>query len=52
MFNKREDGAEILSKCEGTNVGVFVSGPEKMRQDVAALCSSQGLRYECFSFNW
>lgn len=47
--------AEILSECEGSNTGVLVSGPEKMRQDVAAICSSglaKGLHYESFSFNW
>ncbi|KAK6155664.1 hypothetical protein DH2020_009912 [Rehmannia glutinosa] len=48
--------AEILSECEESNVGVLVSGPKKMRQDVAAICSSSGsantLHYESFSFNW
>ncbi|KAK6135252.1 hypothetical protein DH2020_031024 [Rehmannia glutinosa] len=47
--------AEILSECEESNVGVLVSGPKKMRQDVAAICSSGSantLHYESFSFNW
>lgn len=44
--------AEILSVCDGPKTGVFVSGPEKMRRDVAAICSSDGLHYQSFSFNW
>lgn len=31
---------EILLECKGDSVGVLVSGPRKMRQEVAAICSS------------
>lgn len=46
---------EILSECEEPSVSVLVSGPKKMRQDVAAICSSgvaKNLQYESFSFDW
>lgn len=47
--------AEILSGHGQANVGVLVSGPKKMKQDVAAICSSsltKNLHYESFSFSW
>ncbi|KAK4492736.1 hypothetical protein RD792_000055 [Penstemon davidsonii] len=54
-YGQRPDLKKILFDCEESNVGVFVSGPEKMRQDVATICSSdlaKKLQYESFSFNW
>jgi len=45
----------MLMEVEGTKVGVFVSGPQKMRQEVAAICSSglaENLHFESYSFNW
>lgn len=48
--------AEILSEnCKGTSVGVLVSGPKKMKQEVAAICSSgfaENLHFKSMSFNW
>lgn len=37
------------------NAGVVVSGPRKMREDVAAVCSSglaENLEFESISFTW
>jgi len=31
--------AEILLECEGSSIGVLVSGPKQMRQEVAEICS-------------
>jgi len=42
-------------EVEGTRVGVFVSGPKKMKQEVAAICSSglaENLHFESYSFSW
>jgi ferric-chelate reductase len=47
--------AEILLECEGSNVGVLVCGPKKMRHEVAKICSSglaENLHLESISFNW
>lgn len=46
---------EILLECKGDSVGVLVSGPRKMRQEVAAICSSSleaNLYFESISFSW
>ncbi|XP_012851922.1 PREDICTED: ferric reduction oxidase 4-like [Erythranthe guttata] len=52
-YGERPNMKKILSECEELNVGVLVSGPKKMRQEVAAICcSSKNLHYESFSFNW
>ncbi|XP_051143176.1 ferric reduction oxidase 2-like isoform X2 [Andrographis paniculata] len=54
-YGKRPNLKNILSECKESNVSVLVSGPKKMRHDVAAICSSslaKNLHYECFSFNW
>ncbi|ESW11797.1 hypothetical protein PHAVU_008G060100 [Phaseolus vulgaris] len=54
-FGVRPDLRKMLMEVEGRRVGVFVSGPKKMRQEVAAICSSglaQNLHFESYSFNW
>ncbi|KAG6390195.1 hypothetical protein SASPL_151677 [Salvia splendens] len=54
-YGPRPDFKKILSKCEGRGIGVFVSSSQKMKQDVAAICSSDStkrLHYQSFSFNW
>ncbi|KAK9075355.1 hypothetical protein SSX86_003678 [Deinandra increscens subsp. villosa] len=52
---ERPDFKKILMEIEGSNIGVLVSGPKKMRQDVAAICSSgfsKSLQFESISFSW
>lgn len=47
--------AEILMESQGSSIGVLASGPKKMRQDVAAICSSElsrNLQFESISFSW
>ncbi|KAL7146285.1 hypothetical protein ABFS83_06G030600 [Erythranthe nasuta] len=52
-YGERPNMKKILSECEELNVGVLVSGPKKMRQEVAGICcSSKNLHYKSFSFNW
>lgn len=46
----------LMMECKGADVGVFVSGPSGLRQEVAKICSSSGvsdnLHFESFSFTW
>ncbi|XP_027352717.1 ferric reduction oxidase 2-like [Abrus precatorius] len=54
-YGVRPDLRRLLFEHKGSSVGVFVSGPKKMRQEVAAICSSdvaKNLHFESFSFNW
>ncbi|TKY65412.1 Ferric reduction oxidase 2 [Spatholobus suberectus] len=54
-YGVRPDLRRLLFDLKGSRVGVFVSGPKKMRQEVAAICSSdlaENLHFESFSFNW
>jgi ferric-chelate reductase len=47
--------AEILLECEGSSIGVLVSGPKQMRQEVAEICSSglaNNLHFDSISFSW
>lgn len=47
--------AEILFECKGSSVGVLVSGPKKMRHEVATICSSglaENMHFESISFSW
>ncbi|WCJ36698.1 ferric reduction oxidase 2 [Euphorbia peplus] len=54
-LGERPNLEKILSKCKGESIGVLVSGPKKMRQDAAAICSSSSLdnlHFESISFSW
>nr|GEW90772.1 ferric reduction oxidase 2-like [Tanacetum cinerariifolium]GEW90773.1 ferric reduction oxidase 2-like [Tanacetum cinerariifolium] len=54
-YGERPNFKKILMESEGPNIGVLASGPKKMRQDVAAICSSglsKKLQYESISFSW
>lgn len=45
----------ILVDCKGSSVGVLVSGPKKMRHEIATICSSglaSNLHFEFISFSW
>ncbi|KAI4351675.1 hypothetical protein L6164_006011 [Bauhinia variegata] len=54
-YGGRPNLKEILSNCEGSSIGVLVSGPREMRHEVATICSS-GLKdnchFESISFTW
>ncbi|CAK7338841.1 unnamed protein product [Dovyalis caffra] len=53
--SQRPNLKKILSECKEENVGVYVSGPRAMRQEVAAICSSfsaDNLHFESISFSW
>ncbi|WVZ05306.1 hypothetical protein V8G54_018652, partial [Vigna mungo] len=53
-FGVRPDLRRMLMEVEGTRVGVFVSGPKKMKQEVAGICSSglaENLHFESYSFS-
>ncbi|KAL2469029.1 Ferric reduction oxidase 2 [Forsythia ovata] len=54
-YGQRPDLHRILLESKGSSIGVLVSGPKKMRHDVAAICSSglaDNLHFESISFNW
>ncbi|PQQ20615.1 ferric reduction oxidase 2-like [Prunus yedoensis var. nudiflora] len=55
-YDRRPDLKGILSDCEGSSIGVLVSGPRRMRQEVAAICSSglvnNNLHCHSMSFSW
>nr|XP_004510757.1 ferric reduction oxidase 2-like isoform X1 [Cicer arietinum] len=54
-YGVRPDFRRLLFEIKGSSVGVLVSGPKKMRQDVAAICSSgffENLHFESISFTW
>ncbi|XP_065869412.1 ferric reduction oxidase 2-like [Euphorbia lathyris] len=54
-LGERPNLERILLKCKGESIGVLVSGPKKMRQDAAAICSSSSsdnLHFESISFSW
>lgn len=57
-FGRRPDLKSILmeSNKKGSDTGVLVSGPRKMRHEVAKICSSsklaKNLHLETMSFNW
>ncbi|KAK6142792.1 hypothetical protein DH2020_023140 [Rehmannia glutinosa] len=50
-YGHRPNLKSILSEVKESNVGVLVSGPKKMRQDVAAICSDN-IHFESISFTW
>ncbi|XP_059627466.1 ferric reduction oxidase 2-like [Cornus florida] len=54
-FGERPNLKKMLLEREGSSIGVLVSGPWKMRQEVAAICSSglaNNLHFESISFSW
>ncbi|XP_045821184.1 ferric reduction oxidase 2-like [Trifolium pratense] len=54
-YGERPDIKKILSNCDGSSIGVLVSGPRKMRHEVASICTScstDNLHFESISFSW
>lgn len=54
-YGERPDMKKILSSCDGSSIGVLVSGPRKMRHEVASICTSlstDDLHFESISFSW
>lgn len=54
-YGERPDMKKILSGCDGSSIGVLVSGPRKMRHEVASICTScslDSLHFESISFSW
>ncbi|KAF7813095.1 Ferric reduction oxidase 2 [Senna tora] len=54
-YGGRPDLKKILDGCEGSSIGVMVSGPRKLRQEVASICASNftdNLHFESISFSW
>ncbi|KAK7279915.1 hypothetical protein RJT34_24976 [Clitoria ternatea] len=54
-YGERPDIKKILSGCDGSSIGVYVSGPRKMRCEVASICAScrnNDLYFESISFSW
>ncbi|WJX20715.1 ferric-chelate reductase (NADH) [Trifolium repens] len=54
-YDERPDIKKILSNCDGSSIGVLVSGPRKMRHEVASICTScstDNLHFESISFSW
>ncbi|OAY62259.1 ferric reduction oxidase 2 [Manihot esculenta] len=54
-YGRRPDLKSILVDCKGSSVGVLVSGPKKMRHEIATICSSglaSNLHFEFISFSW
>ncbi|CAN1793562.1 Ferric reduction oxidase 2 [Linum perenne] len=54
-YGARPNLKRILFDCKGESIGVLASGPKKMRQDVAKICSCglvKNLHFESISFSW
>lgn len=54
-YGRRPDLERFLLDIKESRVGALVSGPKKMKQDVAAICSSglaDNLHFESISFTW
>ncbi|CAL0315043.1 unnamed protein product [Lupinus luteus] len=54
-YGVRPDLRRLLFEVKGLSVKVLASGPKKMRQEVAAICSSslaENLHFESISFSW
>lgn len=54
-YGARPDLKRLLFEMKGSSVGVLVSGPKQMRQEVASICSSglvENLHFESISFTW
>ncbi|KAE9595486.1 putative ferric-chelate reductase (NADH) [Lupinus albus] len=54
-YGVRPDLKRLLFEVKGSSVKVFASGSKKMRQEVAAICSSglaENLHFESINFSW
>ncbi|XP_075488833.1 ferric reduction oxidase 2-like isoform X1 [Primulina tabacum] len=54
-YGQRPDLERFLLDIKESSVGALVSGPKKMKRDVAAICSSgiaDNLHFESISFTW
>lgn len=54
-FGHRPDLKRMLLGIDGHNVGVLASGPPRMVEDIAAICSSglrSNLHFQSLSFTW
>ncbi|RHN39912.1 putative ferric-chelate reductase (NADH) [Medicago truncatula] len=54
-YGERPDLKRLLFEIKGSSVGVLVSGPKQMRQEVSSICSSglvENLHFESISFTW
>ncbi|KZV37824.1 ferric reduction oxidase 2 [Dorcoceras hygrometricum] len=54
-YGQRPDLERFLLDIKESSVGVLVSGPKKMKRDVAAICSSgmaDNIYFESISFTW
>ncbi|WJX14484.1 ferric-chelate reductase (NADH) [Trifolium repens] len=54
-YGERPNIKKVLSNCDGSSIGVLVSGPRKMRHEVASICTScstDNLHFESISFSW
>ncbi|KAK9207329.1 hypothetical protein WN943_017614 [Citrus x changshan-huyou] len=54
-YGKRPELKRMLFECKESSVGVLVSGPKRMRHEVATICSSglaDNLHFESISFSW
>ncbi|KAJ0042296.1 hypothetical protein Pint_17519 [Pistacia integerrima] len=54
-YGERPNLKKILTEKGGSNIGVLVSGPRRMRQQVAKICASglaDNLHFESMSFSW
>ncbi|XWS32147.1 hypothetical protein CRYUN_Cryun23aG0136000 [Craigia yunnanensis] len=54
-YGERPGLKRILFECKGSSLGVLVSGPKKLRLDVATICSfglADNLHFESISFSW
>ncbi|KAM7260799.1 hypothetical protein ACFE04_026274 [Oxalis oulophora] len=54
-YGRRPDLKNIILGCEGSSIGVLVSGPRTLRHEVASICSiglEKNLHFESISFSW
>ncbi|XP_071722014.1 ferric reduction oxidase 2-like isoform X2 [Rutidosis leptorrhynchoides] len=54
-YGQRPNLKKIILGCEGSSIGVLVSGPKLLRHDVANICASglvANLHFESISFSW
>ncbi|KAK4593795.1 hypothetical protein RGQ29_017759 [Quercus rubra] len=54
-YGRRPNLRRMLLEYNGSSTNVFASGPKRLRQEVAAICSSglaDNLHFESISFSW